>query len=296
MTKVGLSLMCAQDLAGGSFAGVIELAQLAEKMGVDEVHISDHVAMSKTGYESKGGHFPYPIDAPVWYEPLSVLCAVAAATKKVRLSTNVIVATLRPAILLAKQIATLDVISNGRADMNFGVGWQKEEFDAASIPFEGRFGHVVEQIRVCRTLWSQAPASFEGERVKFKDFYSLPFPVQGKNVPICLGVAGTPRNFARMADVADGWFPSPLDGDEIAAGIKQLHAAFAAAGRDPKTAIVRAALPMAPVRTMTMDQQFAGAGKLVKAGATIIVGNPLVTCRSKEEWAPYIERLLTLKN
>ncbi len=295
MVKIGLSLMCAQDMAGGSFAGVLELAQLAERMGVDEVLVSDHVAISKTGYESKGGHFPYPIDFPGWYEPLSVLNAVAAVTSKVRLSTNVLVSTLRPAILLAKQIATLDFISNGRADMAFGVGWQKEEFDASEIPFEGRFGHVEEQILVCRKLWGEAPASFEGKRVSFKDFYSLPFPVQGSRIPICLGVAGTPRNFERMARVADGWFPSPLNGDEIAAGVKELHAAFKAAGRDPNSAIVRTALPMAPARTMTMDQQFAGAEKLVAAGATIVVGNPLVACHSKADWAPYIERLLKLK-
>ncbi len=294
MVKVGISLMRAQELTGGDFSGVLELAQLCDSMGVDEVLMSDHVAISKTGYISKG-HFPYAIDFPGWYEPMSVLSAVAAVTKKVKLSTNVMVATLRPSILLAKQIATLDVISNGRVDISFGVGWQKEEFDAANIPFEGRYRHVEEQIKVCRTLWGGAPASFEGERVKFKDFYSLPLPVQGANIPISLGVLGTPHNIARMGRVADGWFPSPLNGTEIAAGVQALKKAFVENGRDPEKAIIRTAVKMGTPGSMTIDQQFEGVDTLINAGATTVVGLPLVTCKTKADWKPYIERVLRLK-
>jgi probable F420-dependent oxidoreductase len=294
--KVGLSLMRAQELTGGNFSGVLDLARLADEMGVDELHVSDHVAISRTGFDSKGGRFPYPIDFPGWYEPVETLAAIAAVTKRTRLSTNVLVATLRPAILLAKQLATLDVISNGRLDIALGVGWQKEEFEASGIPFEGRYRHVEEQIRVCRALWGGAPVSYEGERIRFKDFYSLPLPPQGAKIPICLGVLDTPHNIARIARVADGWFPSALHGTEITAGVAALKKAFVENGRDPSSLIVRTGLRMGKPFTMTMDEAFADGPALKRNGATIIVGQPQLVCRSTKDWKPYIERLLALKD
>jgi probable F420-dependent oxidoreductase len=303
--KIGLNLMRAQELTGGQFSGLLELAQLADEMGVDEVHVSDHVVISPAAFArrysrdgvdpSNGLRFPFPMDFAGWYEPLAVLSAIAAVTRRTRLSTNVLVAPLRPAILLAKQLATLDVISNGRVDAAFGVGWQKEEFDAAEIRFEGRYRYVEEQIRVCRTLWGGAPASFEGERVRFKDFYSLPLPVQGANIPISLGVRDTPHNIARIARVADGWFPSALHGPEIGTAVAALKKAFAENGRDPEALIVRTALRMTQAHTMTLDQAFADGPVLKRNGATIIVGQPQLVCRSTKEWKPYIERLLELK-
>jgi probable F420-dependent oxidoreductase len=287
--------MRAQELAGGRFEGVLELAGLADAMGVDELHVSDHVAISADAHHDKGGHFPYAIDFPGWYEPLTVLASVAAVTKCTRLSMNVLIAPLRPAILLAKQIATLDVISSGRVDAAFGVGWQKQEFDAANIPFEGRYRHVEEQIRVCRTLWAGAPASFEGERVRFEDFYSLPLPVQGPDIPICLGVKATPPNIARIARVADGWFPSALGGTEIAESVSALKKAFEAKGRDPDKLIVRTGLRMGLPFSMSWDEAFADAPALTRNGATIIVGQPQLVCRSAKDWKLYIERLLALK-
>jgi probable F420-dependent oxidoreductase len=293
--RIGLSLMRAEELAGGSYSGVLELAQLADDMGVDEVHVSDHVAISRAGFDSKGGKFPYPIDYTGWYEPLASLSAIAAVTKRIRLSTNVLVATLRPAILLAKQLATLDVISKGRLDVAFGVGWQKEEFDASGIAFEGRYRYVEEQIGVCRALWGGAPASFEGERVRFKDFYSLPRPVQGANIPICLGVLATPHNVARIARCAEGWYPSALHGPAIIEGVAALRKAFEENGRDPDSLVVRTGLRMGRPFTMTMDEAFADGAPLIENGATIIVGQPQLVCRSTREWKPYIQRLLALK-
>lgn len=293
--KVGISLMRAEELAGGSYEGVLELARLADEMGLDEVHVSDHVAISQAGYDSKGGKFPYPVDYPGWYEPLASLSAIAAVTKRVRLSTNVLVATLRPAILLAKQLATVDVISNGRLDVAFGVGWQKEEFDASGIAFEGRYRYVEEQIRVCRALWAGGAASFEGERVKFREFWSLPKPVQGAAVPISLGVLATPHNVERIARVADGWYPSALHGPNIAEGVDAIRRAFEKNGRDPDSLIVRGGLRMGKPFSYQADEAFAEVPAFIRNGATVIIGQPQLVCRSKAEWRPYLERMLAIK-
>ncbi len=295
MARVGISLMRAHELAGGGFDGVLELACLAERMGVDEVHFSDHLALSQTGVAGKPPEWPYDIGFDGYYEPLTALGAVAVATQRIRLSTNVVIAPLRPALFLAKQIATLDVISKGRVDISLGAGWQKEEFDAVNVPFEGRFGHLEEQIGACRALWSSAPASFAGRHVNFSNLHCLPFPPQGAALPICLGVSASPRNFARLVRVADGWFPVVTDVAAFAADVAALKALFVTAGRDPAQLIVRVSLPVRKPGAISLDEEFASAAAIVAAGATIVVGNPQVTCRSKADWAPYIERLLALR-
>ena len=155
------------------------------------------------------GRFPAPLDYP-WFEPLTVLAVLAGVTERIRLSSGIVIAPLRPAVLLAKQIATLDVMSRGRVSIGLGVGWQKEEYDAAGIPWEGRNTRFFEQIEVCRLLWSEAPAAFHGKTVNFDKIYSYPRPVQAR-VPIWLGIAPTERNIERMAKVADGWIPMEQD-------------------------------------------------------------------------------------
>ncbi len=296
--KVGLNLMKVQQLYGGDFAGVLEVAKLADAKGVDEVHISDHVAISAAGHAAKVG-FPYDLDFPGWYEPIAVLSAVAAVTKNVKLATNIMIATLRPAILLAKQVATLDVISNGRVEIGFGVGWQKEEFDASNIPFEGRYGMMIEQIKVCRALWGGAPASFDGQHVKFRDFYSLPLPVQGARLPISIGLPPTPRNLERMAEVGDGWFPHPVPAAELKEGIDLVRGAFIKRGRSPKELKVTAALTLlgegVTAEQAGIKDPFAEVPSLFDAGADVVVAHTFPYCKTKADIGPFIDRLVALK-
>ncbi len=295
--RVGISLMRAEELAGGSYVGVLELAQLADEMGIDEVHVSDHVAVSQAGYDSKGGKFPYPVDYPGWYEPLASLSAIAAVTKRVRLSTNVLVATLRPAILLAKQLATLDVISNGRLDVAFGVGWQKAEFEAAEMPWEGRYAYIDEQIRVCRLLWSELPASHHGKRVKFRNLYMAPLPPQRGGLPIWLGYDAKPRNVQRIAEQADGWAGPPVEPAILAEGVRAIHAELAARGRTTADFAVRTTLR--PVKradgSTDWDASFARAPEYAKAGATMLAVIASQYCREAGELPALIGRLTSLQ-
>ena len=117
-----------------------------------------------------------------------MLAVLAGVTQRIRLSTGVVIAPLRSAVLLAKQLATLDVMSRGRVSIGLGVGWQKEEYDASGVPWEGRYTRLIEQLRVCRLLWSEAPASFRGETVSFEKIHAYPRPLQPGGVPIWLGL------------------------------------------------------------------------------------------------------------
>ncbi|HLS80033.1 MAG TPA: LLM class flavin-dependent oxidoreductase, partial [Steroidobacter sp.] len=164
MVQVAIGIYGLQQWYGGDFAPVVDLARIADEAGVDQVSITDHVVMGENVDKYPYGRFPSPLDFP-WFEPLTVLAAIAGATRRIRLSTGVLIAPLRPAVLLAKQLATLDVMSRGRVSIGLGLGWQKEEYDAAGVPWEGRYTRLEEQIRVCKLLWSEAPASFKGSTV-----------------------------------------------------------------------------------------------------------------------------------
>ncbi|MCI0632985.1 MAG: LLM class flavin-dependent oxidoreductase, partial [Actinobacteria bacterium] len=121
----------------GRLHELIDLARRAEAAGVDTVIVPDHVVMSEHTEAYEWGPFPFPIEVP-WLEPLTVLAAIAGATSRVRLATGILIAPLRPAIVLAKSVATLDVLSQGRVELGVGVGWQREEFEAAGFDFATR--------------------------------------------------------------------------------------------------------------------------------------------------------------
>ena len=164
--KTGLTLYRLPTLVGDSLDPWLDIARRAEAAGIDQVSVPDHVVFAedaRRNYPHGPDKFPSPLDES-WPEPLIVLAGIAACTRSIRLSTAVLISPIRSGVLLAKTLATLDVLSNGRLDIVFGAGWQREEFDACGMPFDGRLGHMVEQIEACRTLWSAAPASCRSAR------------------------------------------------------------------------------------------------------------------------------------
>ena len=138
----------------------IDLARAAAAAGVDRVVVVDHVVMGPNTDAYSWGKFPTPADAP-WLEPLTVLAAMAAVTTRIRLATGILIAPLRPAVLLAKQAATLDVLSQGRLDLGVGTGWQREEYDAEGLDFAARGQLLTDTIAACRALWRDTPAAID---------------------------------------------------------------------------------------------------------------------------------------
>jgi probable F420-dependent oxidoreductase len=205
----------------------------------------------------------------------------------------VLIAPLRPALLLAKTVATLDVLSGGRLDLGVGLGWQREEFAASGVPFAKRGARLEDQLRACRALWSGGPASFRSETVSFDELRCFPRPLQPGGPPLWLGVAANERNAARMAELGAGWLPMESEPEAIARGVALLRRAFATAGRDPDTLGVRANAPVASdaAGRPDLDATLAALPRLRDAGVSIAGFALARFVRSQGEIPAFLARL-----
>jgi probable F420-dependent oxidoreductase len=281
---------------GNDFRPVLDLIAVADQIGIDQINVPDHIVMGEATDNYPYGKFVTPPDYP-WIEPLTLLASAAGKTARIRLSTGIIIAPLRAAVVFAKQAASLDVLSGGRLDLGVGVGWQREEYVACGLPFEARYALLDEQMRICRRLWSEAPASFSGRFVSFERIYSKPFPRQ-RRLPVLLGLAPTPKNAARIAEYADGWLPLRETAEEVRSGVLTLRDAFRAAGRDPLELQVRA-VPQFEFRAdglADLEWTLAQIPPLLRAGATGVELYACMFCRSPREFETFCERLVAFKS
>jgi probable F420-dependent oxidoreductase len=293
-TSVGLYGL--ENLLGGDFRRVTEVVKNADALGIDQVVMTDHVVMGTRTDRYPYGPFPSPPEYP-WFEPIVAMSAFAAVTQRIRLSMSVLIAPLRPAVLLAKQAATLDLLSNGRLDLGVGTGWQREEYDASGIPFEGRGVRLAEQMRACRDLWTNAPGTYQGETVDVRGLYSKPFPVQKGGPPLWFGIAPTEVNCKRIAELGTGWIPISQDPASIGEGVRALRAAFTRAGRDPRELQVRAHIPPRPNAAGQLDLEAtlaAGLEPALAAGATVIEILPFLFARDERGIHAVLERIAKL--
>jgi len=197
--------------------------------------------------------------------------AVAGATSRVRLATGILIAPLRAAIVLAKTAATLDVLSCGRLDLGVGIGWQREEFEAAGLDFAARAQLLDDTIAACRVLWRDSPASFASQTVRFEKIWCEPRPLQPGGVPVWFSGTLHPRNVERIVRWGDGWIPiMTATRADLADGAKRLADALAKAGRDPRALKVRGSLAVRLGANGRPDlaATLAGVHDLAEAGAT----------------------------
>lgn len=264
MPRLHLTLPSFGSSLGGDWRRLLDQAREAEAVGIDGVVVVDHVAIGPRTDRYPTGPFPVPDDAP-WLDPLHVLTAVAAVTERLRLGTGILIAPVRPAVVLAKAVATLDVLSGGRVDLGVGTGWQREELEAAGVPWAERGARLTDGIAACRALWeADGPVTVDLPTVAFAEILSLPLPVQ-RPVPVLFSGTLHERNLHRIVTLGDGWIPiMGATFDPIAAGVERLRAAYAEAGRDPSTLLVRA-----PV-----DAALETLAALLAAGVTDVVVNP----------------------
>ncbi|HTK16692.1 MAG TPA: TIGR03619 family F420-dependent LLM class oxidoreductase [Acidimicrobiia bacterium] len=247
----------------------VDLARAADDAGVDRIVVVDHVVMGPHTENYAWGTFPVPPEAP-WYEPLIVLAAVASATTRVRLATGILIAPLRPAVLLAKQAATLDVLSRGRLDLGVGTGWQREEYDAEGIDFARRGELLSDTLAACKVLWRDTPAALDTATVKFHDIYCEPKPLQPGGVPLWIGGSLRP-NLRRLVEWGDAWIPiMGATLEAIAEGAREIKDAWSQDGRDPATLQVQAPLRIERGSDDRPDlaRSIATVPDLVAAGAT----------------------------
>ena len=153
---LGLYLPSFTEASAPDWTPLFEVARAADVAGIDRLVISDHIAFGERLEEyakpeiggQAGGKQPTGPDG-AWLEPLTTLAVLAGMTKRVRLGTQILIAALRRPVVLAKTAATLDVLSGGRLDLGVGVGWQREEYDAAGLAFEGRGKLLNHTLEVC---------------------------------------------------------------------------------------------------------------------------------------------------
>jgi probable F420-dependent oxidoreductase len=185
----------------------------AEDLGFHDVWVSEHIIVPKDG--------GYPPSANFW-DPVLSLTWAAAATSRVGLGTSVLVLPLRHPLPLAKELATLQNLSQGRLILGAGVGWLEAEFDALGVPFKERGRRMDEGIAMMRAVWTQDPVTFEAKwiQAKITDMRAQPQPV----VPIPIWVGGSSDAAIRRALRLDGWHGSRVPPDKAADVVKRLRA------------------------------------------------------------------------
>jgi probable F420-dependent oxidoreductase len=212
------------------------LAENCERLGFGTLWAAEHVVLFDRYHDtqypySDDGAFFAPSTIP-WTDPFVALSFVAARTKRIRLATGICLVPEHNPLVLAKAVATLDYLSDGRFALGVGVGWSSEEFAALGIPFERRAQRTREYIDVMRKLWSEEKSSFSGEFVNFNDVRSFPKPPQGARLPIIFGGESGPA-LRRVADYGTGWFGMNLNPDQAGAKISRLHEMLRERRRDP---------------------------------------------------------------
>jgi probable F420-dependent oxidoreductase len=200
------------------------VASSAERLGFSSIWAPEHVVLldrfaSKYPYSS--GDFPAPTDTPI-SDPFTTLAFAAACTQRIRLGTGICLVPEHNPLVLAKTVATTDLLSNGRLILGVGIGWLEEEFQAIGIPWERRARRTREYIDVMRKLWSEDRSSYDGEFVKFDSVRSFPKPANGKSVPVWFGGESGPA-LRRVAESGDGWIGFNLTADQAATKIERIE-------------------------------------------------------------------------
>jgi len=235
--KISITITSDYDrLYGHDFRRILDVARWAEEAGIHQLDLAEHLVMGD-GKSYPFGDYPAPLDEP-WPEPVATLGAIAAVTSRVRLGTGVLIASLRPPALLAKQLATLDRLSGGRLDIGIAAGWQVEEYRACGIPFAGRLQRLDDTVRACKALWTGERVTLALETVALDNVLAVPTPVQDP-LPIWYGGAPSVATARRIAEFGCGWIPLFLPEEQLRDGIALIRNALEARGRDPGELQVR---------------------------------------------------------
>ena len=279
MTKATLSISLrtfSPDDPGG-WGHVVDHARAAEAAGVDRVLVSDHVVFGENleaygrpelgGVD--GGRQPTGPDGH-WLEPLTFLTYVAAVTSELRLGTNILLAALRRPVVLAKAAATLDVLSGGRIDLGVGIGWQREEYEAAGLDFSTRGRLLDDSLEALRVLWTEQSADLDTPSLRFEHIHMMPKPVQPGGVPLWISGRMNERVARRIARHGHGWIPWGDDAADLTSSIPKMRDAVARAGgaADDLEVAGTVVLKKGDDRSIDYDATMADVPRLVAAGVT----------------------------
>ena len=258
-----------------------DAAVAADRAGVDRIALTgEHVVFGENleAYarpELGGIEGGVQVTGPDghYIEPIVTMSMIAALTERIRFTSHILLAALRRPIVLAKMAATLDALSGGRLDLGIGVGWQREEYEAAGLRFEDRGRQLDHTLEVCQLLWREPRAVYASPELSFEKLHMMPKPANPDGVPIWVSGTVTPPAMRRLARFGAAWIPwgDALTSEEgLLAAIPRMRESVARHGRDPLEIQVVGNLPMAsgsdgmPDLAATMDRL----PPLVEAGVT----------------------------
>lgn len=293
---LGLRSFAAED--PGGWSKMLDFARAADAAGVDRLVVSDHVvfgehleeyARPETGGIA-GGKQPTGPDGH-WLEPLTTLSVVAGMTGRIRLRTQIIIAALRRPVVLAKSTATLDVLSGGRLDLGVGVGWQRAEYEAAGLPFDGRGRLLDHTLDVCQTLWRETRATYDAPELKFDAIYQMPKPVQQGGVPIWTSGTVRASTARRIARHGPRWIPWGADAANLRESIPRMKEAVLNEGGSVENLQVVGALPVVrtPAGALDVERTMERVPELVSDGVTDFVDYSILPKSFEEDLSALTE-------
>jgi len=224
--KVGV--VFPQTEVGADLGAIRGYATTVQELGFSHILAYDHIVGADP--DVHGGHMPYDIDS-TFYEPFVLFAYLAAIVPRMELVTGVIVLPQRQTVLVAKQAALVDLMTDGRFRLGVGVGWNAVEFEALGQDFANRGLRSEEQIKLMRRLWTDRSVTFEAHHHRTTAVGITPKPVQ-RPIPVWMGARSAPA-YRRAGRIADGWFPMVRPGPGLDAALSELQRAAVAAGRDP---------------------------------------------------------------
>jgi len=209
-----------------------DVARLCEERGFESLWVPEHTHIPVSRRTPFPGGGELPKEYSHLHDPFVCLAAAAAVTTKLKLGTGICLVIEHDPIVLAKQIASLDRISQGRFLFGIGGGWNEEEMQNHGTDPKTRWKLLGERVAAMKKIWTEDEPEFHGELVKFDKIWSWPKPVQKPHPPVLLG-SKTALARQRVVDHYDGWIPIGISLQELTEGIADLRARAQRAGRDP---------------------------------------------------------------
>lgn len=219
-----------QTEIGTDPGGIREYGQAVERMGFSHILAYEHVIGANRASRPDWGRRPYDLDS-MFHEPFVLFGFIAAATSTIGLVTGIVILPQRQTVLVAKQAATLDVLSNGRLRLGIGIGWNDVEYTALGMNFHDRGRRSLEQVEVMRALWTNRAVTIDKRWHKIPDAGLWPLPVQ-RPIPVWFGGMAD-QVLDRVARIGDGWLPQFEPGDAARASLAKLHELARKYGRNP---------------------------------------------------------------
>ena len=214
-----------------------DLAKMLEERGFESMWVPEHTHIPANRQSAWPGGGELPKDYWHTYDPFVALTAAAAVTNEIKLGTGICLMIERDPITTAKEIASLDLISNGRFIFGIGGGWNSEEMEDHGTDFRTRWRLLRENILAMKQIWTTDEAEFHGEYVNFDKMWAYPKPLQKPHPPILMGGDG-PTTFDRVVEYCDGWMPigsRNSGGPSLSEKIALLKRQASEAGRDPES-------------------------------------------------------------